>query len=106
MKTLIKLSLIVSASCIALAGFSTAEAKDLGDSALSKERFQVRLRAVGVFPDAGEGSVNIGGKTDVGDAVTPELDLTYFLTENVAAEIIAATAQHSIQYNGFVRFRA
>lgn len=95
-----KSALLVSVSCLAFALISLpVAAKDLGDSYLSKERFQVRARVLGVVPNDGEGSVNIGGESDVGDAVTPEVDLTYFLTENVAFELIAATAQHRITYN-------
>lgn len=76
-----------------------AQARDLGDSWLSKERFQIRARMLGVLPDE-DSSVNIGGNADVGDAVTPELDLTYFITNNIAVEAIAATAQHSLTYTG------
>ena len=79
--------------------YSPAYSKDLGNSPFSPKRFQIRLRALGVLPDT-DTSVNIGGKTDVGTAITPELDLSYFITENIAAEIIAGTAQHSIEYNG------
>tara|TARA_B100001989_G_scaffold253271_1_gene239451 strand:- start:8518 stop:9162 length:645 start_codon:yes stop_codon:yes gene_type:complete len=71
-------------------------AKDLGEGYFAKERFQIRLRGIGVFAD-GDGIVDgtsLG--TDVGHAVTPEVDLTYFFTENIAAELIAATAQHSL----------
>lgn len=78
-----------------------AGAKDLGDSAWSKERFQVRVRAIGVLPDE-DTSVNIGGKSSVGDALVPEVDVTYFFTEHVAAELIAATAQHEVNYTGNV----
>ncbi len=83
-----------------LYGFSSvSNAKDLGDSYLSKERFQVRVRALAVLPDDSS-SVNIGGETDVGDFITPEVDLTYFITENIAVEAIAGTAQHQVYYNG------
>lgn len=72
-----------------------AIAKDLGD-VWSKERFQFRARAIGVFAD-GDGRESVTSlKTDVGNAVTPEVDVTYFFTPNVAAELIAATSQHSI----------
>ena len=85
-----------------LAGVATmaftplAVAKDLGDGAWSKERFQVRLRAIDIVAD-GDGVVNgTALKTDVGNAITPEVDITYFFTENIAAELIAATAEHKI----------
>ncbi len=61
----------------------TAHAQD-ASGIFSKDRFQLRMRAIGIVPDD-DSSVNIGGDVDVGNAVTPEVDLTYFFTENIAA---------------------
>lgn len=70
-------------------------AGDVSD-AWSKDRFQVRLRGIGIFAD-GDGLVNgTSLETDVGDAVTPEIDFSYFFTDHIAAELIAATAQHEV----------
>jgi len=96
MKNLSKFILTFTAAGIAMS--APAVAKDLGDSALSKERFQIRVRAIAVAPDD-DSSVNIGGKTDVSTEVVPEVDFTYFITENIAAELIAATAKHSISHS-------
>tara|TARA_R110002124_G_scaffold149220_1_gene314944 strand:+ start:82606 stop:83181 length:576 start_codon:yes stop_codon:yes gene_type:complete len=75
-------------------------AADLG-GALSKERFQIRLRAVDILAD-GSGSVTQNGlKTDVDDAITPEIDFTYFFTNNISAELIAATAEHQVDAGNF-----
>lgn len=99
-------NLLLGISVLALGAVSMpieAAAKDLGDSWWSKERFQLRLRAIGVFPDDGEGSVDVNGarsstlRTDVDDAFVPEFDITYFITENVALELIAATAEHDVE---------
>lgn len=76
-----------------------AYARDLGDSYLSKERFQIRARAIGVVPQE-DTDVNIGGEEHVGNAVTPEVDLTYFITDHIGIEAIAATAQHKLTYTG------
>ena len=81
-------------------GTIPAYAQDMGDW-LSKERFQIRARGIAVAPDD-DSSVNIGGEADVGNAITPELDLTYFITNHIALEAIAATAQHEINYTGDV----
>ncbi len=78
-----------------------AMAKDLGDGPFAKERFQVRVRIIDVAPDESS-SVNIGGKADVDFAVVPELDLTYFFTPHIAAELIAATSKHDLTYTGNV----
>lgn len=66
---------------------------------LAKERFQIRARVVGVLPDD-DSTVNIGGDADVGDAVVPEVDISYFLTEKIGMELVLATAQHQLYYNG------
>lgn len=88
-------TLLLSCAVMTAAHASTAMADDMGD-AFAKERFQVRARAIGIFAD-GDGHESVTGlQTDVGDAVTPEVDLTYFFTRNIAAELIAATAQHSV----------
>lgn len=68
---------------------------------LSKDRFQIRVRGIVIAPDDSS-KVNIGGDANVGDAVTPEVDLTYFITNNIAVEAIAATAQHQVDYTGNV----
>lgn len=96
MKTVSKLALMTVVAALAF-GATQAQAKDLGD-ALSKERFQIRVRAIAVAPDD-DSTVNIGGKTDVSTEVVPEIDFTYFITENIAAELIAATAKHSIKHS-------
>lgn len=94
----ISLALALVATASAFAFSAPAQARDLG-APLSKERFQVRLRAVDIVPDESS-SVNIGGKVDVDNAVVPEVDVTYFFTPNIAAELIAATAKHDITYTG------
>jgi len=78
---------------------SPAAAKDLGEGWLAKERFQVRLRGIGILPEKG-GSTSIGGETEAENAYVPEVDLTYFLDQNWALELIAATAKHDIKAIG------
>ena len=85
----------------AMIGFSSpAIANDLGDT-WSKERFQIRVRAIDVVAD-GDGTVTQNGlKTDVNHAITPEVDVTYFFTNNIAAELIAATSEHEVDAGAF-----
>jgi outer membrane protein len=52
--------------------------------------FMIRGRAIGIVPDE---SSNLPG-LKIDDAVVPELDISYFFTENLALELILATAQH------------
>lgn len=78
-----------------------AHARDLGQGWDAKERFQIRARALGVVPQE-DSDVNIGGEAHVGNALTPELDLTYFITDHIGLEAIAGTAQHKLTYTGDV----
>ena len=65
------------------------------------DNWQVRLRAIDVVPDESS-SVNIGGKVDVDNFVAPEVDISYFFTQNIAAELILATSKHDLNYTGGV----
>ncbi len=41
------------------------------------------------------GGASIGGITKVTDSAVPEADLTYFVTDHIAVEVIAAVTKHS-----------
>lgn len=96
-----KKSLLLTAllSTVALTGFASAShAADYKDW-MDKERFQVRGRMIGVLAK-GEGTV--GGttmKTGVDNAYVPEVDLTYYFTKNISAELIAVTSKHTVSAN-------
>lgn len=59
--------------------------------------WMIRLRALGVLPSGG-GSVNgvAGSDLSYSDSVVPELDITYFFTKNIAAELILGVTPHTI----------
>lgn len=60
----------------------------------------IRMRALGVIPDVDGGKVRGTTLNDTVDAtasVTPEIDLTYFLTSNLAVEVIAGVTETSIK---------
>lgn len=61
----------------------------------AKERFMIRARIIDVVPDESS-STTIGGKVDADFGITPEVDFTYFFTDNIAAELIAATSKHDV----------
>jgi outer membrane protein len=67
----------------------------------AKENWQIRVRAIDVIPDV-DSSVNIGGEVDADNAVVPELDISYFFTDHIAAELILATSKHDMDYTGNV----
>ena len=56
-----------------------------------------RLRGLGVLPDASADIDQIpGASVDISDNAVPELDISYFFTENISAELILAVTQHTI----------
>jgi len=50
----------------------------------------IGLSGIGVLPSNG-GSTSIGGTPNASDAFTAQLDFTYFVTPNIALNLIAAT---------------
>src|SRR5271165_6497353 len=55
----------------------------------------VRVRVIGVIPEDWSSSVSlIGGHVSVSASVAPEVDLSYFFTDHIAAELIAASTNH------------
>ncbi len=60
----------------------------------------VRVRAEAVIPEVSS-TANIPTKLSVSDQVIPELDISYFLTKNIAVEAICCLTQHQIDASGF-----
>lgn len=59
--------------------------------------WQIRLRGIVVAPDESATITVIGGDVDVGTVFVPELDITYFLSERFALELILATTKHNVK---------
>lgn len=59
----------------------------------------VRLRAIDVAPSESS-TVSIGGEAKVDTSIVPELDITYFWSQNVATELILATSKHDVSAIG------
>lgn len=80
-----------------MAGFSVtpAHAEFAGKSAGD---FMVRARAIAVAPDE-DASTTIGGNVSIDNDVVPEVDFTYFITDSIALELIAATTKHDVTHN-------
>lgn len=66
-----------------------------------------RIRGIGVLPDA-DGSnerlvnpnVPLTADVDIGDSLVPELDITYFFTPHIAAELILGITPHDVEGEG------
>ena len=90
---------IATAALVLAATAAQAQAAPVADDDVAGH-FQLRLRGLAVLPDASAtikiGGVDIGGETKVTDSFIPEIDGTYFLTDHIGVELIAATTQHSV----------
>lgn len=58
--------------------------------------FLVRARGIVVTPDEGATITPIGGDVKISTTTMPEVDFSYFLTDNIAFELIAAVARHDV----------
>ncbi|AXO13272.1 MULTISPECIES: OmpW/AlkL family protein [Thalassospira] len=60
----------------------------------------VRARAIAMVPDEDTYDDTIGsGEGQLSNDVVPEVDFSYFLTDNIALELIAATTQHDLDWS-------
>lgn len=59
----------------------------------------VRARAILISPDV-DATVTTPpfGTVEISDKWTPEVDISYFLTDDISLELIAATAYHSVRH--------
>ncbi len=69
--------------------------------------WMLRVRGLFVVPNDGSKvyagaplALVPGGKTDISNTLVPELDITYFFTKNIAAELILGTTPHSAKGAG------
>lgn len=71
--------------------------------------WQVRVRALGVLPASSGSTVYVQGVPalsspnsglSIGNSIVPELDISYYFTPNVAAELILGVTPHSITGTG------
>ena len=95
MRSVIAISLALA--CLAI----PARAQPAPDGGFHAGDVMVRVRAIGVLPQNLSSSVSvIGGHISATNTPAPEVDLSYFLTDHVAAEIIAASTRHSVAATG------
>lgn len=107
-------SLLAAVAAAALLAAMPAKAADLtaapeaapeaqADVAAAFSPWQVRLRAIGVLPtDSGEVDGIRGSDLSYTDSVIPELDISYYFTKNISAELILGTTQSSIHGDGSI----
>jgi outer membrane protein len=98
MKTLLfATSLLTAIACSGVAFAQDADAP-VGKAAGT---FMIRARAIGVIPEDSSSSITvIGGSVSTTATPAPEVDFSYFLTDNIAFELIAATTKHDLYADG------
>lgn len=62
----------------------------------------IRIRALSVMPDADGTTVPLGGQVEIENQIVPELDISYFFTENFAVEAIFAVTPHDVSVENSV----
>lgn len=75
-----------------------------GIAAAEDNPWMIRGRVIGVLPDeSGDLSVAgtaLAGDVDIDDQYVPELDITYFFTDNIAVELVLAVTPHDVSAVG------
>jgi len=84
---------------LALGLAQPALAQEADDGGKTAGSLMVRARVIGVLPDTTSSITPIGGQVDATNSIEPEVDGTYFFTDNWAAELIAATTRHHVTAN-------
>lgn len=77
----------------ALTGFA-------GAATAQDNPWMLRARAIAVLPDESAalsaGGAGLAGDAEIGEQYVPEFDITYFFTDNIAAELILAVTPHDV----------
>jgi outer membrane protein len=95
--------LLAGAAVFAMAG--AAHAEDAAFQPKAAGTIMLNVRLTDVAPDAGNAiktaaGADTGLKAEVSNSVVPTIGLTYFFTDNVAAELILGTSTHEIKAVG------
>ena len=97
-----KQHLLTTCVLAALAIASSAAAQTTGEAPVGKAAgtWMVRGRIIDVVPENNASSTSIGGRVSATNTATVEADFSYFVTDHIAAELIAATTKHDLTAKG------
>ena len=97
-------------SCLAFVSFLCFSSLFINSAAAQEFKhkeagdFLIRVRGIGVFPsedaDLSVDDTSISGDIDLGNEYVPELDFSYFISDNIALELIAAVTFHGVEAEG------
>lgn len=88
---------VLAAGGLAIAVALPLEAAAQNFKAKSAGDVVLRARTIRIVPAESSSVGTIGGDVEVDEAFTTELDFTYFATDNIGFELIAATANHDVE---------
>ncbi len=99
------LKMLMTAGMLAIA--TSAGAADMTaeqtPSMQAQSPWQIRLRALGVIPrDSGRVDGIDGSGLSFSNSVVPELDVSYFFNDNIAAELILGTTKSTVHGEGTI----
>ena len=103
-KTLVT-TILAAAGLMATALAGPVRAQD----AESQSPWQLRVRALGVLPASSGSTVNVlntpslsspNSGLSIGNSIVPELDVSYFFTRNVSAELVLGVTPHNVKGAG------
>lgn len=83
-------ALSVLASVLAVGVFSAPASADVLD------RVQVKVGVSGVLPEESAKISVIGGDVDISDEYVPSLQLEYFFSDHISAELLCCVARHDV----------
>lgn len=87
----------------AIAADVTAPAAQQTFAEAAKSPWQIRLRALGVITeDSGSVDGIPGSDLSYSDTVVPELDISYYFTDNIAAELVLGTTYANVHTDGTI----
>ncbi len=90
---------------VAITNVSASDLEDLAEvvsPSVGSGKWMVRVRGIGILPDADSGTNVPGIGVDIDDRIVPELDITYFLTNNWALELVLALSKHDVDGTGAI----
>lgn len=95
--------------CAVMLGFNgswqSANASEMTPVDMNYAKWLIRVRALGILPDT-DSDLSVAGTpvptagVDIDDRYVPELDITYFLTKNIAVELVLALSKHDVEGTG------
>jgi outer membrane protein len=90
--------MMLKTSLAVLAGASAMTLLPVADAFASSvdDPWLIRLRGLSVMPEEAGTTVPLGGDVQIKNQIVPELDISYFFTENFAVEAIFAVTPHDV----------